>query len=73
MTIKNLMRKFDALAPEEQKRTLALFGPPCCAEFMGNHERMQRLLRRCSKQLASQQMRDMLDTIMNVKAKDGAT
>lgn len=73
MTIKKFMQKFDALSPEEQKRALALFGPPCCVEFMGNHERMQRLLRRCSQRLAPQQMRDMLDTIMNVKAKDGAT
>ena len=73
MTIKNFMLGFDALSPEEQKRTLALFGPLCCAEFMGNHERMQRLLQRCSKRLAPRQMRDMLDTIMNVNAKDGAT
>ncbi|MDZ7291588.1 MAG: hypothetical protein ONB44_16480 [candidate division KSB1 bacterium] len=71
MTVKNFMQKFDALSPKEQKRTLALFGPPCCTEFMGNHERMQRLLRRCSKRLAPQQLRDMLNTIMNVNAKAG--
>jgi hypothetical protein len=64
MTIKNFMRKFDALSPKEQKRALALLGPPCCAEFMGNHERMQRLLRRRSKRLAPQQMRDMMQSMM---------
>lgn len=64
MTIKNFMRKFDALSPQEQKRMLALLGPPCCSEFMGNHERMQRLLSWCAKRMAQEKMRDMLDKIM---------
>lgn len=64
MTIKNFMRKFDALSPEKQKRTFALFGPPCCTEFMGNHERMQRLLSWRTKQMAQEKMWAMLDRIM---------